>query len=81
MPGSFAVPTGELFRHAGARHPVTLAGRVPGLALSTTRLADDDVVAELVLEAQGDAVIAVGHRVGPLGGGVPPLPGGRPRAR
>jgi uncharacterized protein len=61
VPGPFAVPRGELFRHAGVRHDVTLAGRVPDLALSTTRLAaDDDVVADLVLEAQGDAVTATG---------------------
>lgn len=60
MPGSFAVPTGELFRHQGARHAVTLVGRLPDLALSTTRLADDAVVADLVLEAQGDVVTATG---------------------
>ena len=61
MPGPFAVPTGELFRRAGTRHGVTLAGRLPDVALSTTRLADDDVVvAELVLEAQGEAVTATG---------------------
>ena len=60
MSKPFAFTTGDLFRHPGARHPVTLAGRLPGLALSTTRVADDDVVAELVLEAQGDAVIASG---------------------
>ncbi|HEU0171207.1 MAG TPA: DUF177 domain-containing protein [Acidimicrobiales bacterium] len=60
MPGPFAVPRGELFRHAGVRHDVTLAGRVPDLALSTTRLAADDVIADLVLEAQGDAVTATG---------------------
>jgi len=60
VPGSFAVPTGELFRHAGARHAVTLAGRLPDLALSITRLADDDVIADLLLEAQGEAVIATG---------------------
>jgi uncharacterized protein len=56
----FAFTTGDLFRHPGARHAVTLVGRLPDLALSTTRVADDDVVAELVLEAQGDAVIATG---------------------
>ena len=60
MPAPFAVSTGELFRHHGARHPLTLVGRLPGLALSTTRLADDDVVAEVVLEAQGEAVTATG---------------------
>ena len=60
MPRAFAVPTGELFRRQGARHPVTLAGRVPDLALSTTRLTGDDVVADLVLEAQGETVTASG---------------------
>lgn len=39
---------------------MTLAGRPPDLALSTTRLADDDVVADLVLEAQGETVTATG---------------------
>ncbi len=60
MPGPFVVPTGELFRHRGARHPLTLAGPVPGVALSSTRLAGDDVVAEVVVEAQGEAVTATG---------------------
>jgi uncharacterized protein len=56
----FLVPTGELFRHPGARHHLVLAGRVPGLVLSTTRLADDDVVADVVVEAQGDAIMLTG---------------------
>ena len=53
---------------------MTLAGRLPGLALSTTRVADDDVVAELVLEAQGEAVTASGTVSAHWVGGVPPLP-------
>jgi uncharacterized protein len=57
---SFVVSTGELFRHRGARHQVTLAGPLPGLALSTSRLTGDDVVADLALEAQGDEVIVTG---------------------
>lgn len=60
MPAAFAVPTGELFRHPGVLHPLRLAGRVPEVALSTTRLADDDVEADVVLEAQGDTVTATG---------------------
>jgi uncharacterized protein len=58
--GSFLVPTGELFRHRGTRQPVTLVGPLPGLVLSTTRLTGDDVVADVVLEAQGDTVTATG---------------------
>jgi uncharacterized protein len=58
--GSFLVPTGELFRHRGTRQPVTLVGPLPGLVLSTTRLTGDDVVADLVLEAQGETVTATG---------------------
>lgn len=56
----FLVPTGELFRHPGARQHLALAGPLPGLALSTTRLTRDDVVAEVVVEAQADAVMLTG---------------------
>jgi uncharacterized protein len=56
----FSVPTSELFRHQGVRHPVTLAGRIDDVALSTVRLSGDDVVADLVLEAHGDTVTAAG---------------------
>lgn len=59
MSRPFAVPTGDLSRRPGARHPVTLAGPVD-LALSTTRLAADDVVADLVLESQGETLTASG---------------------
>ena len=60
----FVVPTGELFRQRGARHAVTLAGPLPGLAVSVTRLTGDDVVADVVLEAQGDTVTATGTVTG-----------------
>ncbi len=60
VPASFAVPTGELSRHPGARHAARLVGRLPDLALSTARLAEGDVVADVVLEAQGDIVTVTG---------------------
>ncbi len=58
------VPTGELFRHPGARQRVTLVGPLPGVALSTARLTGPDVVADLVLEAQAGAVIVSGTVTG-----------------
>jgi uncharacterized protein len=64
MRSPFVVPTGDLFRQRGARHALTLAGPLPGLALSTTRLAGDDVVADVVLEAQGDTVTVTGTVTG-----------------
>jgi uncharacterized protein len=60
----FVVPTGELFGRRGARHPITLVGPLPGLGLSTTRLAGDDVVADMVLEAQGEIVTVSGTVTG-----------------
>jgi uncharacterized protein len=60
----FVVPTGELFRQRGVRHAVTLVGPLPGLALSTARLTTDDVVADLVLEAQGETVTVSGTVTG-----------------
>jgi uncharacterized protein len=56
----FVVPTGELFRHRGTRQKLTLTGQVPGVALSTSRLTDDGVMADVALEAQGDEVIVTG---------------------
>ena len=56
----FLVATGELFRHPGTRQHLALAGPLPGLALSTTRLTGDDVVADVVVEAQGEAVMLTG---------------------
>ena len=64
MSRPFLVPTGELFRRRGARHQVTVVGPLPRLALSTTRLTGDDVVADLVLEAQGDTVTVTGTVTG-----------------
>jgi uncharacterized protein len=57
--GPFVVPTGELFRQRGARHRLTLTGPLPALALSASRLTGD-VVADLVLEAQGETVTVAG---------------------
>lgn len=64
MARPFLISTGELFRQRGAVHPLTLAGPLPGLALSSTRLTGDDVVAEVVLEAQGETVTASGTVTG-----------------
>jgi uncharacterized protein len=60
MSRSFLVPTGELFRHPGARQHLVLSGPLPGLEVSTTRLAGDPVVADVVVEAQGDSVMLTG---------------------
>jgi uncharacterized protein len=60
----FLVPTGELFRHPGGRQHLVLSGPVEGLALSTTRLTRDDVVADVVVEAQGDTVLLSGTVTG-----------------
>jgi uncharacterized protein len=63
MSRPFVVPTGELFRHPGARQQVLLVGPLSGVALSTSRLTDDDVRAELTLEAQGSTVTVTGRVV------------------
>ena len=57
---AFLVPTAELAHRPGARHAVTLAGPLPGLALSSARLTDDDVVVDVVLESQGDTMTVTG---------------------
>lgn len=64
MSRPFVVSTGELFRHRGARQRVLLAGPLPGVVLSTSRLTDDNVQADLTLEAQGSAVTVTGRVVG-----------------
>ena len=64
MARPFLISTGELFRQRGARHPLTLVGPLPGLTLSTTRLTGDDVVADVVLEAQGETVTVSGTVTG-----------------
>ena len=60
----FRIPTGELFRQRGTRHEASLAGPLPGLALSTTRLTGDDVLVDVVLEAQGETVTVSGTVTG-----------------
>lgn len=64
MARPFLISTSELFRQRGSRHPLTLAGPLPGLALSATRLTGDDVVADVVLEAQGETVTVSGTVTG-----------------
>lgn len=64
MARPFVVPTVELFRHRGVQHAVAVAGPLTGLALSSAQLTDDDVVGDLVLEAQGDAVTVTGTVTG-----------------
>jgi uncharacterized protein len=64
MSRPFVVPTGELCRHPGSRHQVLLVGPLPGVALSTSRLTDDDVRADLTLEAQGSTLTVTGRVVG-----------------
>jgi uncharacterized protein len=60
----FVVSTAELFRHPGARQQLLLVGPLPGVELSTSRLTDDDVRADLTLEAQGSTLTATGRVVG-----------------
>jgi uncharacterized protein len=64
MARPFVVPTGELFRRPGARHQVSLTGPVAGVALSTSHLTDDDVRADVTLEAQGSTVTVSGRVIG-----------------
>lgn len=64
----FRVPTGELFRHPGARQHLVLAGPLPGLALSATHLTNDDVVADVRVEAQGDSLMLSGSVTGTWAG-------------
>ena len=64
MSRPFVVSTGELFRHPGARQQVLLVGPLSGVALSTSRLTDDDVRADVTLEAQGSTVTVTGRVVG-----------------
>jgi uncharacterized protein len=63
MSRPFVVPTGELFRHQGARQQMLLVGPLSGVALSTSRLTDDDVRADLTLEAQGSTLTVTGRVV------------------
>lgn len=60
----FLVPTAELFARPGSRHDLTLRGPLPGVALSTAWLTADDVIADVVLEAQGHTVTVSGTATG-----------------
>jgi uncharacterized protein len=64
MARPFVVSTGELFRHPGARQRVSLSGPLTGVALSTARLTDDDIEADLTLEAQGSTLTVSGRVTG-----------------
>jgi uncharacterized protein len=64
MSRPFVASTGDLFRHPGARQQALLVGPLPGVALSTSRLTDDDVQADLTLEAQGSTLTVTGRVVG-----------------
>jgi uncharacterized protein len=56
----FVVSTAELFRHHGSRSPVERRGPL-AVALTSSHVAEGtDVVADLVLEAQGATVTATG---------------------
>ena len=61
MSRSFFLPTTELFRHPGMRQRVSVAGRLPDVAVSSARLTDDEVRAELTLEAQGSTLTVSGR--------------------
>jgi len=61
MRNPFLIDVGEELRHPGVRRTLALTAPLPGVALSTTRVPDDvDVVADLVLEAQGATIIVQG---------------------
>lgn len=61
MRNPFLIDVGEELRHPGVRRKLALSAPLPGVALSTARIADDaDVHADLVLEAQGATVIVQG---------------------
>jgi uncharacterized protein len=60
----FVVSTGELFRHPGARQRVALSGPLTRVALSTAGLTDEDIEADLTLEAQGSTLTVIGRVTG-----------------
>ena len=64
MSRHFLVPTAELFRHPGVQRRVTVTGRLPDMAVSSARLADDEIRVDLTLEAQGSALTASGRVTG-----------------
>jgi uncharacterized protein len=64
MASPFLVPTGELFKHRGARQRFTRSARLPGVELSSSRVTDDEVAVDVTLEAQGPTVTATGTVTG-----------------
>lgn len=64
MASPFVVATGELLRHPGVQQHLVRAGRLPGLALTSSRVTDDEVTVDVVLEAQGPNVTATGTVTG-----------------
>jgi uncharacterized protein len=61
MRNPFLIDVGEELRHPGARRKLALSAPLPGVALSTTRIADDaDVDTDLVIEAQGATIVVQG---------------------
>lgn len=57
----FVVPTGELFRHPGTRQRFELDAQLSPVVLSSARLTDDDVHADVTLEAQGPTLTVTGQ--------------------
>lgn len=61
MRDPFVLDVGNVLGVAGVRHGYTLDGQLPGIGLPPAKVPDDSEVAvEVVLEAQGAAVIAEG---------------------
>ncbi|HZM30562.1 MAG TPA: DUF177 domain-containing protein [Acidimicrobiales bacterium] len=60
----FLVPIAELAQRPGARQRLRLAGPLPGLELSSARLTDRDVVADVVLESLGETMTVTGTATG-----------------
>lgn len=61
MRNPFLIDVAEELRHPGARRTLAFTAPLPGVALSTTRVPDDaDVLADLVIEAQGATIVVQG---------------------
>jgi uncharacterized protein len=60
----FLVAVAELAQRPGVRQRLTLAGPLPGLALSSARLTGDDVVADVTVESQGETMTVTGTATG-----------------
>jgi uncharacterized protein len=65
----FVVQLAEVLAVPGSQHPLALAGPVPGVALSTTRVPDDAAVTvDATIEAQGHTIIVQGTARAPWEG-------------